>query len=514
MTTTEQWQTFELILSGPSTGNPYTETSLFAIFESANKKIEIRGFYDGEGVYKVRFMPNRIGEWHYVTQSNVTALDKTEGDFTVSAATADNHGPVVVSNRTSFAYADGTPYAPVGTTAYAWAVQDEATQQQTLNTLRANNFNKIRMTVFPKYYDYNTKEPQQYPYVGDMPQSTHPFTNDDWAVKQEDIRFDFSRFNPQYFQHLEQRIKDLDTLGIQADLILFHPYDHWGFARMGKHFNHLYLQYIVARLASFKNVWWSLANEYDLMDIAGQIHLGEWDDLCQTVSLEDPSDHLLSIHNFYDLPRHGFTTNNWYDYSKPWITHLSIQNFSMYRSAEWQHDYQKPVIFDECRYEGNIEMGWGDLSAEEEADNFWKAMCHGAYASHGETLIDKPHTARPIWWAHGGKLYGESYKRINYLAQLITDNDLTDLKPIGIQTANWELYAGATRDDNNVIVYFGTSQPRFERLPFLPDGKKYSAQLINTWDMTKQVFKNDIDSDTWFEMPQHKYQALLLTAKE
>ena len=68
-----------------------------------------------------------------------------------------------------------------------------------------------------------------------------------------------------------------------ADLILFHPYDgvpleasegHWGFDCLGGHDplrygpanDEHYLRYAVARLASFSNVWWSLANEWDLLD--------------------------------------------------------------------------------------------------------------------------------------------------------------------------------------------------------------------------------------------------------
>ena len=67
-----------------------------------------------------------------------------------------------------------------------------------------------------------------------------------------------------------------------ADLILFHPYDgvpleasegHWGFDCLGGHDplrygpanDEHYLRYAVARLASFSNVWWSLANEWDLI---------------------------------------------------------------------------------------------------------------------------------------------------------------------------------------------------------------------------------------------------------
>ena len=49
-------------------------------------------------------------------------------------------------------------------------------------------------------------------------------------------------------------------MGIEADLILFNPYDRWGFARMGMENNLEYLKYVIARLASYKDVWWALAN--------------------------------------------------------------------------------------------------------------------------------------------------------------------------------------------------------------------------------------------------------------
>lgn len=67
------------------------------------------------------------------------------------------------------------------------------------------------------------------------------------------------------FQHLEKRIDQLNRLGIEADLILFHPYDkgRWGFDAMSNEVNVRYIKYITARLASFRNVWWSMANEWD-----------------------------------------------------------------------------------------------------------------------------------------------------------------------------------------------------------------------------------------------------------
>lgn len=43
--------------------------------------------------------------------------------------------------------------------------------------------------------------------------------------------FDFQSLLPEYFQNYEERVKDLLRLGIEADVILFHPYDRWGIDR-------------------------------------------------------------------------------------------------------------------------------------------------------------------------------------------------------------------------------------------------------------------------------------------
>jgi hypothetical protein len=85
-----------------------------------------------------------------------------------------------------------------------------------------------------------------------------------WRPDSPENHWDFRRFNPVHFRILEQRIRDLQELGIEADLILFHPYDRWGFSCMGRENDLFYLRYVMARFAAYRNVWWSLANEYDL----------------------------------------------------------------------------------------------------------------------------------------------------------------------------------------------------------------------------------------------------------
>ncbi len=85
----------------------------------------------------------------------------------------------------------------------------------------------------------------------------------DYTGKTEGNHWDFTRFNPKHFQHIENCIRRLGELGIEADLIMMHPYDRWGFSQMTKEQDDLYWNYAVARFSAFANVWWSLANEYE-----------------------------------------------------------------------------------------------------------------------------------------------------------------------------------------------------------------------------------------------------------
>ena len=63
-----QWGIFEVALNGPRGGNPFRDVSLSAVFQQGARRVEVPGFYDGEGVYKLRFMPDAIGDWRYVTR--------------------------------------------------------------------------------------------------------------------------------------------------------------------------------------------------------------------------------------------------------------------------------------------------------------------------------------------------------------------------------------------------------------------------------------------------------------
>ena len=118
-------------------------------------------------------------------------------------------------------------------------------------------------------------------------------------------------------------------------MILFHPYDRWGFSDMGPAADDRYVRYAVARLAAFANVWWSLANEYDLMWSKPANH---WDRCAALIAQHDPYHHLISNHNCIEL----------FDNSRPWVTHASLQRADTGQAEAWRKQWGKPVVIDEC----------------------------------------------------------------------------------------------------------------------------------------------------------------------
>ena len=441
-------------------------------------------------------MPSFEEEYKFAVEANFTD-EKYEGGFTVTQASENNHGPVRVANTYHFAYEDGSPYYPIGTTCYVWTHQKAELQEQTLETLKNSSFNKIRFCVFPKHYLYNLHEPLTYPYEGTPCDSSH--LNEDnfsYTPDFEDNKWDFKRFNPRHFQLIEKRIQDLMDLGIQADLILWHPYDRWGFSRMSREDDDLYLNYVIARFAAYRNVWWSLANEYDLLP--GKT-LQDWERFASIICKKDPYNHLRSVHNCRVL----------YDFSRPWVTHCSVQRTDIYRTTEdvdqLRIRFKKPVIFDELGYEGDIEHGWGNLTGQELVRRFWEAACRGGYATHGETFINPENI---LWWSHGGKLYGESDARLKFLYRILCETPGNGLKPYSFSWDDVAAVPDTPRDTGYYLVYYGFNRPGFRRFYF-DDTTEYKVEIIDTWNMT--ITDAGIHKGRFtIQLPRRQYMAIRL----
>jgi len=65
-----RWDRFEASVKNPKDyRDPYGDVTLKVTYEDpAGAKTDFRGFYDGAGTWKIRFMPDRIGTWKYAAE--------------------------------------------------------------------------------------------------------------------------------------------------------------------------------------------------------------------------------------------------------------------------------------------------------------------------------------------------------------------------------------------------------------------------------------------------------------
>lgn len=473
------------------------DRAVWAEFTHADKTVIVKSFSVGDGCV-IRFMPTEIGEWSYTTHSGGAVK---HGSFVCTERTGDNHGMVETSEY-SFRYADGTRYIPFGTTCYAWTHQPIDLIKATLKTLKKSPFNKVRMGVFPKSMAYNNNDPEFYPF------------------EKTDGKWDVDKPCESFWQRFERCIAALDALGIEADVILFHPYDRWGFASLGRDDCLKYLDYCVRRLSAYKNVWWSLANEYELLL---DKTYDDWDAFAQRIKDVDIYGHLISIHNFCKpYPK------------RDWMTHCSIQSAQTELALLWRSEYGIPVIDDECGYEGNLEFGWGNLTAFELINRMWTCIVNGGYCTHGETFHRDDEI---IWWAKGGgKLIGKAVPRIAFLKKLLEEigdvqplirleylsqmevsgqgtefmQAMKDLPKSEQDRVTVSMIPKACGNDKYRLFYYGSGCPLFVHVAS-PDYGEYKVETIDVWTMARTVVCEKASGDYTVKLPAKGGMAVLLT---
>lgn len=453
-----RYDTVELVFEGADRLPVGAEPPFSVRLRNGAEEIVVPGFWDGGTTYRVRVCPESDGTWTWEVEGARTPLDRSSGSFEVTPGAA--HGPVRVAHRFHFAHADGTPYRPVGTTAYNWLHQDEPLFTQTVDDIAEVGFDKLRFMVFPQGGGYIEHVPALMPF------------------EKTDGHWDVSRPVPEFFQHLDRAVEMLGARGIQADVLIFDAYDRgqFGLDALTEEEDAVYLRYLVARLSGYAHVWWSLCNEFDQLERPDD----RWDRTGALLASVDPHDHLRSIHNWIEI----------YDNNQPWVTHASIQNGAATedfgRANLYRDVWKKPVVLDEIKYEGDIPDRWGHLDGQELVHRFWITTVAGCYASHGESFLTESGSLHMV---EGGVLRGESPARIAFLRGILDDLVVPGLDPID----KWDdpaYVAGWHRQQ--YLQYLGRSAPASWsfRLPVGQPGESpeegdvFEVDVIDTWNMT------------------------------
>lgn len=167
---------------------------------------KVNGFWDGDDSWKVRFMPDELGEWTWSTicsDKKNSGLHNQQGSFVCiennSELSIYKHGAVKhFKGKYFFSYNDGMPYLWVGCTAWNGALKSTDEEWTTyLNNRRKNNYSVIQLvTTQWRGCDKNSEGLVAY------------------EVRDEMI------INPEFFKRIDKKIDEVNSNGLLVSPVI------------------------------------------------------------------------------------------------------------------------------------------------------------------------------------------------------------------------------------------------------------------------------------------------------
>ncbi|SVC03824.1 uncharacterized protein METZ01_LOCUS256678, partial [marine metagenome] len=190
--------------------HPLLDVSVQGIFTGPDgRHITIKGFWDGDDTWRIRFAPPTEGTWSYRTESTDrfnSGLHGTQGKITVHPNASDdpfaNEGWLKVSASGRFLiHDDGTPFFWLGDTAWEMTWKSEPDDMLTyMDDRQDKGFNVIQVVVLShQILTSNGVENRM----------------GEWSFNDED----FYRINPRYFDYLDTIVTAANERGMAVALV-------------------------------------------------------------------------------------------------------------------------------------------------------------------------------------------------------------------------------------------------------------------------------------------------------
>lgn len=290
-----------VVQSGHPYSNPFADVAVVGTFTApSGAQLRVPGFYDGDGMWRVRFNPGEEGHWRYTIHSNPTDPElAAEGEVEVMPRSTRGFLRATPGRAWGFEYENGEPVFLFGDTTYnlfgmAYCGADvgsflERRARQGFNLLR------VRLPVSPfhppdGYSDWQTRR-------------TWP-----WGGSEQAPLFD--RFNLDYFAVVDRVVRVADELGLGFEMIM----EGWGFefpfnnrGIFVPEWEELWMRYLIARYDAFASTcFWTPLNEYEFYPN------GDWNykpvadrwamRVARWIKGESAHGHILSMHNGPTMP--------------------------------------------------------------------------------------------------------------------------------------------------------------------------------------------------------------------
>lgn len=398
-----KWSVHELALrSDERYTNPYTQIDVTATFQGPGDiKKTVRGFWDGDRTFKVRFTPTAEGRWTYSTTSSDAGLNGRTGIINCTAPRSGNHGFVRRDEKYPyhFVYDDDTRYFMFGQTYYNLMrlAMVKTNWKTSIDNSLATGMNKVRLFLAPTNSS-KSKDPETSPYGSNK-----------------------DTLNLSHWKKLDEVVEYMNDKGMVADLLLFNYETIYGTQVQDER----YLRYAIARYAAFPNVIWCLVNEWNYTPKSQSY----WNAMGRIVRDKDP---WISEGAFLrPLSIHQRTRIDFQFFDASWPVHAifqyGVRNKKYSDGDQWGNlgilynlGHNMPVVNDEYGYIGEYNdksvKGDPNLTREKHRQIIWGIYAAGGYGSAGDKYGYS--TGRPYFSGHWYQ--PEEYRDIKRLVDFFT----------------------------------------------------------------------------------------------
>ena len=373
---TKQWEVVDIRFPAKTaTQQPVDEVFHAKCTHKSGRTIDVPGYYDGDGIYVIRFTPPVAGEWAYKTQSTIQELNHLTGAIVAEKADQGRRGGITIDpqSKTRFRYENGDSYYPIAFESdWLFAIDAEnpddiPNTRRFVDTLAESGFNQVVMNVFaydvnwPKdkslnaRYDYG--RPRVFPFGGDNTAPEH------------------SKLNFEYFQRLDRVIDYLDQKGIAAHLMIYVWNKNVNWPDANSEDDNRYFDYVVKRYSAFPNLVWDVSKEAlgyghnDVNYITSRI---------ERLRKLDAYDRLVTVHDYGYCRR--FTKKVDFVSVQLWLSEL----FSVMRKVRSDMPGKPILNIEHGGYErGPYVVFTGNYTSPEVClERAWQCVFAGTYPTH------------------------------------------------------------------------------------------------------------------------------------
>jgi len=449
-----QYQVFELSLkSQVSLPTPFNVPVTAKFISPKGNTTTIHGFYDGDNVWKIRFMPNKSGTWSVEWLLNGQT---GKSSFVCSAPTNPKiHGHIYIDPKhpRKLHYEDGVPLFWHG--------------GKYLNIMRPFGTDDLEETSYPERlptWEYITYCGNYFENISAMGLNGAVF-----KVQVLPLLYNLEEMNLEFFQAMDEIVSAAMENGINLQVNLF---DTWGKRKEGVDWalptpencdwlllepwdedsyrveTEFYLQYLINRYAAFPNILWELWNEAEKLKTSAAPATQFYRDFFRS---NDPYQLLIGASEMYTAPYQLDVVHAHLKY-KCWPDQWDFMQWAVKndkRFSPYYFEYDKPYIWNEI---GPWDNDANHDFSIEERNSWFRAMFWSALTL-GSAGISEDHWSDIRSVPDGITTYHSYFA--HFTSNLVDLNSLEPSNQLTVSGANgWE----CRNESREIVTYLYTQQ--------------------------------------------------------